>query len=180
MSDAPEAGRNGWVAEALRQHEAALLRYALKLTGKLEWAQDVVQETFLRLCREEPEGLDGHLAPWLYRVCRHRALDLKRREHHMNRLEQHSPTELATSEPSPPERTVRRETAGRVAEMLESLTENQQEVVRLRFQHGLSYRQISEITDLSVSHVGVLLHTALKALRTRLSDPETSTGPHQA
>jgi RNA polymerase sigma-70 factor (ECF subfamily) len=51
---------------------------------------------------------------------------------------------------------------------LATLSENQQEVVRLKFQSGLSYREISEITDLSVTNVGFLLHTALKKIRERL------------
>jgi len=41
-------------------------------------------------------------------------------------------------------------------------------VLRLKFQEGLSYREIAAITDVSVSNVGFLLHTALKTLRGRL------------
>ena len=39
--------------------------------------------------------------------------------------------------------------------------------LQLKFQNDLSYQEISEITKLSVSHVGVLIHTALKTLRAR-------------
>ena len=52
---------------------------------------------------------------------------------------------------------------------LSKLSENQQEVIRLRIEHGLNYQQISEITDLSVSNVGYLLHVGLKSLRQSLS-----------
>ena len=38
----------------------------------------------------------------------------------------------------------------------------------LRFSHGLSYRETAEVMDVTVSHVGVLLHEAMKTLRTRL------------
>ena len=45
------------------------------------------------------------------------------------------------------------------------LPDNQQEVIRLKFQNDLSYREISEITGLSVSNVGFLLHVGIKRLR---------------
>jgi DNA-directed RNA polymerase specialized sigma24 family protein len=41
--------------------------------------------------------------------------------------------------------------------------------VRLKFQNGFSYQEISRITSLSVGNVGFILHTALKALRQNLS-----------
>ena len=51
---------------------------------------------------------------------------------------------------------------------LACLPANQQEVVRLKFQEGMSYKQIAAITGLSVSNVGYLLHVAVNALRERL------------
>ncbi len=50
------------------------------------------------------------------------------------------------------------------------LPANQQECIRLKFQHGLSYKQISQVTDLSVTNVGFLIHTGLKTLRKQLSE----------
>jgi RNA polymerase sigma-70 factor (ECF subfamily) len=55
---------------------------------------------------------------------------------------------------------------------LEDLPANQQEVIRLKFQHGMSYKQISQITQLSVTNVGFLLHVGLKALRRQLAGDE--------
>lgn len=60
------------------------------------------------------------------------------------------------------------DTSSEVLRLLETLPENQQEVVRLKFQNGLSYREISEITGLSVSNVGYLLHAAIQTLRRKL------------
>ena len=60
-----------------------------------------------------------------------------------------------------------RESADGILRILEHLPPRQQEILRLRFQAGLSYRQISEITELTVSNVGVLIHTAIRTLRQR-------------
>jgi RNA polymerase sigma-70 factor (ECF subfamily) len=51
---------------------------------------------------------------------------------------------------------------------VDGLPDNQQEVVRLKFQNGLSYREISCITKLSVSNVGYLIHTAIQKIRAEL------------
>lgn len=53
------------------------------------------------------------------------------------------------------------------------LPDHQREVLRLKFLSELSYREISDITGLSVSNVGYLIHTGLKALRAELN-PEPS------
>ena len=58
--------------------------------------------------------------------------------------------------------------AGHVMKILETLPEAQQEAVYLRFQGGLSYQEIAEVTGKSVSHVGVLLHSAVKAIRAHM------------
>jgi RNA polymerase sigma-70 factor (ECF subfamily) len=53
--------------------------------------------------------------------------------------------------------------------LLGRLPENQGEVLRLRFQHQLTYKQIADVTGLSVSNVGFLIHTGLKSLRERFA-----------
>ena len=68
-----------------------------------------------------------------------------------------------------PRAAAERQEAVRLAvAVLESLPDNQQEVIRLKVQNGLSYREISEVTGLSVSNVGFLLHRGIKTLRERL------------
>lgn len=49
------------------------------------------------------------------------------------------------------------------------LPTREQEVLSLRLGQGLSYKQIAEITETSVSHVGVILHEAVTKLRTAMT-----------
>lgn len=153
-----------WIVDALDLHEAALLRYAAWIVRDPEIAREVVQETFLRLCREDPVKVSGHVAQWLFIVCRNLAFDTRKREARM--------TPLGDVEIGVDSNLEERETAGEIFRLLESLPKNQREVVYLKFQCDLSYKEISEITKLSVSNVGVLIHTALRAIRKRvLSEP---------
>jgi RNA polymerase sigma-70 factor (ECF subfamily) len=153
-----------WIAEALERHEAPLLRFARRLVRDDERAKDIVQETFLQLCLEERAAVEAHLAAWLFRVCR-RAIDLRRKETRVESLQQ---PDAVDARPDPSAVAQRREDAGQVMKILETLPEAQQEAVYLRFQGGLSYQEIAEITGRSVSHVGVLLHSAVKAIRANL------------
>ena len=59
----------------------------------------------------------------------------------------------------------------RLEALLATLTDKQRQAVLLKFSGGLSYREIAEVMALSVSHVGVLLHTALGRLRARWVEP---------
>jgi RNA polymerase sigma factor (sigma-70 family) len=163
------AEHDRWLRDALERHEGPLLRYACRLVGDLEQARDVVQETFLRLCREDPAQLDGHLAPWLYRVCRSRALDLHRKEGRMRDLVEDLATPCVSHEPAPDYAAETHDDHQSVTRWLSTLPVNQQEVVRLKFQAGLSYKEISEITNLTVTNVGFLLHTAIKSLRAKMA-----------
>jgi RNA polymerase sigma factor (sigma-70 family) len=168
MRHSDEPNRTEWMRSVLAQHEGPLLRYALRITGNLERARDVVQDTFLRLCREHPERLNSHLTEWLFTVCRNRALDIVRKESRTRALTETDLSTRESSDPSPDLAAERRESAGDVLRALDELPANQQEVIRLKFQNDLSYREISRVTNLSVSNVGFLIHTGIKTLRQRV------------
>lgn len=74
----------------------------------------------------------------------------------------------ASPDPTPAEAADTRDRANRVDELLAALPPNQREVIRLKFQHQLSYQEIAQVTSLSVTNVGFLLHTALRTLRSRM------------
>jgi len=164
--------KSQWVVDALERHEGPLIRYANWLLGDLESARDVVQETFLRLCKEEPQGVGEHLAPWLFTVCRNLALDTRRRAARNTSLEGIEPAVPCDLD----ERHDARHALARILAVLDSLPPNQREAVHLRFQGGLSYKEISAITGLSVSNVGFLLHTAVRAIRSHVGANTSGAG----
>ena len=163
----PQAG-NAWISSVLRQHEAALILFANRILKDIERARDVVQETFLRLIREDRETIEPHLAEWLYTVCRNRAIDVRRKESRMISLSETATNLEPGNGPAPLDQLEHRESTTRALRYLSKLPENQQGVIRLKFQQGLSYKEISRVTDLSVTNVGFLIHTGLKTLRQRM------------
>src|SRR6058998_196872 len=158
--DTNETRQGEWIRQAVDRYAGPLIRYATLITGDLEDARDVVQHTFVQLCKEESGRVNSHLAQWLFKVCRNRALDVQRKESRMKSLSEAEMGLHASSDPSPAAQAEQRDTADEVLRLLAQLPKNQQEVVRLKFQNGLSYQEISKVTDLTVSNVGFLMHTA--------------------
>ncbi|MBI5394382.1 MAG: sigma-70 family RNA polymerase sigma factor [Verrucomicrobia bacterium] len=168
MSVDRQPDKVAWVHSILERYEGPLVRYAARITGDAERARDVVQETFVRLCAQERGDVDGHEAEWLFTVCRNRALDVQRKERRMKPAGDETIEDCPSSDPSPAAIAERDDSNSHVLRVLDSLPANQQEVIRLKFQNGLSYREISRITHLTVTNVGFLIHTGIRNLRHRL------------
>jgi RNA polymerase sigma-70 factor (ECF subfamily) len=172
-ADARDGGSDPQVVrKAVEQFERPLLAYALRIVGDADRARDVVQETFARLCREPLGGADvnGHLPQWLYTVCRNAALDARRKEKRtMPMLETAVAEAVPSNQPSPDESAEIKDSTSHALRLLSRLSNDQQEAIRLKFQHGMSYRQISAITGHSESNVGFLIHSGIKSIRSRMN-----------
>ena len=62
----------------------------------------------------------------------------------------------------------RRDSHSRILALMETLPPREQEIVRLKFQNNLSYREIAEVLELTSTNVGFILHTAMRKLRRQL------------
>lgn len=163
-----------WVLIALEQFEQPLLRYASAIVGH-SLATDVVQDTFLRLCKQERAEVEPHLRAWLFKVCRNRAIDIRRDKRQAESVAEMDEL-MQTEQALPSEAFERKEAMRRVVGALDTLPDKQREAVLLKFSGDLSYQEIAEVLGTSVSNVGVLLHTALKSLRQSIEKQDRSAG----
>lgn len=164
-----QVSRKEWFRTKVAHYEQRLVRYTRRITGNHESARDVVQEAYLRLWKLDDE-VPENITAWLFHVCRNQALDVLRRDKKMIQMKANDMLSVPAPASPMPE-------PGESALMLEvnRLPENQQEVIRLKFQEGLSYREISDVTGLSVSNIGYLMHTGIKCLRERMASSLNST-----
>jgi RNA polymerase sigma factor (sigma-70 family) len=156
---------HGFLERTFAEQQAPLTRYAARLLGDADRARDVVQDTFVKFMAQPREAINGHAVEWLFTVCRHRALDVLRKEGRMRRFEEGQVERVTADDPRPGRSLERAETQAAILQMIDRLPRNQQEVVRLKFQHGFSYKEISRITTLSEGNVGFLIHHAVARLR---------------
>ena len=157
--------------------ESPLLAYARRLLGDFAQAEDIVQEAFMKLHIQFQKVLTPQ--PWLYRTVHNLAVDHQRRANRIvligdGKDEDAPVNDAADSQPMPDEQIARWEGIGLVRLVLETLDARSRELIRLRFNEDLSYKEIAERTGLKVGHVGYLLHHALKAMAVELQKTEVA------
>ncbi len=161
----PPTNREVFVEDAIDRFQAPLIAYASTLLHDVERARDVVQETFIKLCKQPPQAVHQHLKSWLFTVCRNRAMDILRKEKRTTPLEDVRWKKVAGPGLQPDESIDLAERHSQLMAMLQRLSQNQREVILLKFQQGLSYQEIHQLTGLTTTNIGVLIHTGLKRLR---------------
>ena len=162
-----------WLRSVVERFQAPLIRAAFRVTGNLELAREVVQDTFLRLCRQDPEKVKEQLAAWLFTVCRNRALDVMKKERRLLTAEEEEFCFLDTEGRAPDVHVGIRDQWDYVRGFIVELPEREQEALRLKFQAGLSYREIGHALGLTETNVGFILHNTLRKLRKRMQAAES-------
>lgn len=150
--------------------ESPLLNYARRLTPNADVAEDIVQEAFLRLHSRRDEVHNPR--QWLYRTVHNLALNRHRDDRRIVPLpatgsaEEESGTQPDPTDPLPlpDEQIARWEGVGLVRLNLKNLAPRTQELIRLKFDENLSYKEIAARTGLSTGNVGYILHHSLKSL----------------
>lgn len=162
--------REQFITRAMADHESALIGYASTLLNSVDLARDVVQDTFIRLCQQEPEKVRANLKSWLFTVCRNRAFDLLRKDKHTEPLDDIRFSKVAGDIPAPDQQAEQEERLAQVMKILHRLSDNQRECILLKFQQGLSYQEIEKVTGLTQGNIGFLIHAGLKRVRELLPD----------
>jgi RNA polymerase sigma factor (sigma-70 family) len=159
------------IEELFSALESPLLNYALRLSGELSVAEDLVQEAFMKLHAQFEQVREPRR--WLYRTVHNLALNQRRAAGKIislnARVEENESSDATDPQPLPDEQIARLEGIGLVRLGLEVLDERSREVLRLKFTENLSYKEISARTGLKIGHVGYLLHHALKTMAEELS-----------
>ncbi len=162
-------------------YEGALLRYAHRLLQNRDTAQDVVQDTFIRLYRtwQDPFEPGPAIQTWLYRVAHNSAVDHVRRESRMESLHlKHAAEHAEETAPAPDQHLCAvGDEAERAARALETLSLRDRQLILLKVYEEKSYKEISAITGLSVSNVGYSLHHAMKKLAAALHESTPPPSP---
>ena len=157
---------------AMSDFEIPLTKYAVSILGDLEQARDVVQDTFLKLYKQDPEKVRKKVKSWLFTVCRNHCYDLIKRNRRTSNLGEDEISYIASNDDNPFQvisflegREEIDEKINILYSLIEELPSRQREVMRLKFQANLSYKEIAETIGISSSNVGFVMHSALKKLR---------------
>jgi RNA polymerase sigma factor (sigma-70 family) len=156
---------HAFLIAALDRFERPLIRYALGIVGEINQARDISQEVFIKLSQSLATLDRERLAPWLFTVCKNRALDHRRKHQRLVPME----LEVLDHEPSaqagPAEAMEEKELSNALKHWIAQLPDKQREAVRLKFEAGLSYKEISDTLKTSIGNVGTLIHLGVATLR---------------
>lgn len=165
LVDGLRAGDEGVLAELMDRHGEDLMRYLLSLLLRREEAEDIFQETWVRVLRRGRSCDPGRpFAPWLFRVARNLAFDHLRWRRRWRALVGHEPSRPA-DEPAVAPRTLERlASADLTRRLIGALSPKLREVVHLRFWGDCSYEEIAAIAGVPVGTVKSRMNRALAQL----------------
>ena len=172
-SDPAGCQERGTLRELFEAEESRLLRYAFALLGRRAVAEELVQEVFLHLHARWSE-VEAPRA-WLYRSVRNRAwnyLKKSRREtlgsDWAEGVEKLMMESINSPDVPPDQRLAQREMVAALRGLVDELSENDRQLIRLKYFDDLKYREISERTGLTISNVGYRLHHIMHQLARKL------------
>jgi RNA polymerase sigma-70 factor (ECF subfamily) len=145
-----------------------LLALATRMLGDPAEAEDVAQESFVRLWRQAGRWRAGgaRFDTWLHRVALNLCYDrLRRRETAVEKV-----PERADPGPAPDQRLEEADTTRRVASALQALPDRQREAIVLAYYQGLSNIEAAEVMEISIEALESLLARARRRLRVLLKE----------
>lgn len=167
-----DSARAQQMEAVVAEHETALLRYVTRILNDPFSAQDVVQRVFVKLFKQWQAGTrpTDKLKGWLYRVAHNEAIDHIRHESRAWQLhKRHVEEKEVQACPDGVHCAMTdAERRGLVLEQVRGLQPREQQVLLLRLEEGLSYREISEVTGRSEGNIGNILHHAVRKLSASL------------
>lgn len=138
-----------------------LVRYVSRYIGDADLAEDIVQDTYLRL-HERPPGDATALRGWLFTVATNLARDAARTDRRRTRLAQGAWARLPVADPPPDPAALaeRGEVRGRVRAALDRLSEKERTALLMR-EEGFTHREIAGAVGTTTKSVGTLIARAL-------------------
>jgi RNA polymerase sigma-70 factor (ECF subfamily) len=136
----------------------SLFRYLHRLTGDADAAEDVAQESFVRLLRQNLT--EDEVRPWLFTVAMNLVRDRARKTDRRQRLLSGAP-QLVKPGPLPDEDLERAERIAAVRSVLERLPERDRQLLLMR-EEGFKYEEIAQVVGVAPASVGTLIARALR------------------
>lgn len=165
--------RDEHAVEALyARYSGPLYSLAFQVTRAERFAQDVVQETFVALWRDAGrfDPAKGAVAPWLFSLARHKAIDLVRREANVRKRTVDADLEFEAASDDVDHEAWVKIRSEHVRAAIEELPPAQREALELAFFEGLTHVEVSDRLGIPLGTAKTRIRAALLRLRDLLGD----------
>jgi RNA polymerase sigma-70 factor (ECF subfamily) len=170
------------LADLVERYQHRLVRYLVYLTGRREFAEDLAQETWVRvLQRGSQYNPRQRFEPWLFAIARNLAIDYLRKKQ-KTASSTSLPDDgdeillLPSSDLSPFEAAARSEDATRLAGRLQILPPPYREALLLRFQEDMSLAEMTQVLGAPTTTVTSRIYRGLAALRSAFEEGDSHGG----
>lgn len=149
----------------IQQYQHRLLRYLVSVLHDRQAAEDIFQETWIRVLEQGHRYDPRHnFVTWLFTIARNLAIDTMRRKR-PDAIEDLPPTEEpAVAGPGAYDVAVQHEQGEYLKGAMRQIPEEQRETILLRFQEGMSLEEIAAVTHAPLSTVKSRLYRGLEAM----------------
>ena len=172
------SGDRSAISELIERHSQRVRNYIGMMVKDNDTADDIFQETFIKAVKVIDEGRyvdSGKFLSWVLRIAHNRVLDHFRREKASKQVNESEAGydmigTMRFSEPTAEDEMVQGEVEQTIRNLIDSLPEEQQEVVRLRYYSKLSFQEIAEQTEVSINTALGRMRYALINLRRMIKE----------
>lgn len=179
-----KTGDRGAFADLVELYKDKIYHLGYRMLGNRQEAEDVAQETFLRVYR----NLDRYdesmkFSTWIYRIGTNLSIDRLRKRKATYSLDADVAGDgagegtdwygmLASEEPTPEGRVLLSETQRRIRDAIETLPKKYKSVVILKYLHDMSLQEIGDVLDMPVTTVKTRVHRGREFLRKKLENED--------
>jgi len=164
-------------AKLVEAYQVPVYNLAYRMLGSTAEAEDATQETFLRVyTRFDTYDPTRKLSSWILSIASHHCVDrLRRRRESTVSMEEIMAWRWVPDEkPRPEERVVTREKSREMRRILDALPAQYRLVIVLRYWYDMSYDEIADVTESTVSAVKSRLHRARQVVASMLETEDGS------
>jgi RNA polymerase sigma-70 factor (ECF subfamily) len=145
-----------------------VFRYIYSRIGSLPEAEDATTQTFLAALERFPKYRhDGHFASWLFAIARNKAMEYYRSQRKQISLAE---AEFISAEENIIQQVIKTERIAVLSNLINTLPEEEQELIRLRYVAELSFIEIGYLLDKKEDTVKKSLYRLLARLKVQLED----------
>lgn len=172
------AGNKEAISQLIERHSSRVYDYIRMMVKDRDLADDIFQETFIKAVKVIDEGRykeSGRFLSWIMRIAHNQVIDHFRAEKQNKNITPTTAGYDILAAQSPAEKSIEEQLVGRqieadVRKLVDHLPEEQQEVVRLRYYDGLSFKEIAEQTEVSINTALGRMRYALINLRRMIKE----------
>ena len=145
-------------------NRSSLLKYVHSILKDEHMTNDIIQELYVRLAKQDYEKLKSHCVQWLYTVSRNLSIKVYNKRKRFVELDEQLDSRFS-EDVLPFEKLEQEEKVKQLKKIISKLSDRYKKVVKYRYYNDYSYEEIAKKMKTTSGNVGFMLHTAINKMK---------------